>query len=141
MSQATEIAVAGGCYCGALRYRTALDGKVAGQCHCRACQHIAGGGPQYFHLVSPENFRWTRGAPAQFALSTLEAPVTRWFCATCGTHILTERQDQRALVLKVGTRDDPSGFTPQVAICFEDAQPFHTVAQGIPTFDGIPRGR
>nr|WP_299690576.1 GFA family protein [uncultured Tateyamaria sp.] len=141
MSETTKNLAAGGCYCGALRYTAQLDGPVAGQCHCRACQHIAGGGPQYFHLVSPTGFQWHRGQPAQFRHPLPDTPVTRSFCGTCGTHILTQRSDQTALVLKVGTLDDPSGFVPRVAICFDEAQPFHTIADGLPTFDGIPRAK
>ena len=141
MSDTTNNLQSGGCYCGAVRYRATLDGPVAGQCHCRPCQHIAGGGPQYFHLVMPDSFEWVQGQPARYIKKTLEAPVTRFFCGTCGTHILTERSDQRALVLKVGTLDDPSSFTPRVAICHDEAQPFHTVAAGVATFDGLPRGR
>ena len=139
-NNSTEV-VTGGCYCGALRYRTALDGPVAGQCHCRACQHIAGGGPQFFHLVSPEAFHWDEGKPREFAHRALTDPVTRYFCSACGTHILTRRGDQRALVLKVGTLDDPSRFRPRVAICCDEAQPFHLIGEGIATFDGIARAR
>ena len=141
MPETTEIIHSGGCYCGALRYRTALDGPVAGQCHCRACQHIAGGGPQYFHRVMPDSFAWVSGEPALYTKDSLDQPVTRYFCATCGTHILARRRDQRALVLKVGTLDDPSRYVPLVAICHDEAQPFHTVADGGATYDGIPRAR
>ena len=131
----------GGCYCGTLRYATVLDGSVAGQCHCRACQHVAGGGPQYFQLVMPESFEWVSGQPRSYTKIALADPVTRFFCGDCGTHVLTRRSDQRALVLKVGTLDDPSYFRPRVAICMDEAQPFHTVADGVATFDGIPRAR
>ena len=141
MPVSNENTVSGGCYCGALRYRTALDGRIAGQCHCRACQHVAGGGPQYFHLVTPEGFAWTAGEARTFTREDLPAPVTRFFCGICGTHILTQRLDQRALVLKVGTLDDPSVFVPKVAICMDEAQPFHTVADDVAQFDGIPRAK
>lgn len=131
--------IAGGCYCGALRYAVSQPSLMQGQCHCRPCQHISGGGPQYFMLVRPSGFAWTRGAPAAFTKSDLTAPVTRFFCDTCGTHILTQRPDQKALVLKVGTLDDPSDFAPAFAICHEEAQPFHVVAEQVPTYVGIPR--
>lgn len=129
----------GGCYCGALRYTITQTLGVEGQCHCRACQHVAGGGPQFFLLVPPEAVTWSGAAPKSFKRRDLETAVTRFFCETCGTHILTQRQDQAALVLKVGTLDDPQAFSPRVAICHEDAQPFHTVAEGIAIYDGIPK--
>ena len=129
----------GGCYCGAVRYVLSAPPLLQAQCHCRPCQHIAGGGPQYFMLVAPDCLTWTGRPPTTFRRPDLPEAVTRSFCALCGTHILTQRQDQTALVLKVGTLDDPSFFAPTAAICFDEAQPFHTVAAGVPTFDGIPR--
>ena len=141
MRDAKGNTVSGGCYCGALRYRAALDGLVAGQCHCRPCQHVSGGGPHYFHLVSPEGFAWTSGRPRSYAHAGCTAPVTRFFCGTCGTHVLTQRPDQSALVLKVGTLDDPSVFRPRVAICVDEAQPFHTIAADVAQFEGIPRAK
>ncbi|MEL6467768.1 MAG: GFA family protein [Pseudomonadota bacterium] len=132
---------AGGCYCGAVRYAVTAPALVKGQCHCRACQHIAGGGPQYFMLIPPDGFAWTKGQPARFARADLDQPVTRFFCAVCGTHMVTQRPDQAALVVKVGTLDDPSRFRPHVAICHGAAPAFHSVPPGIPVFEGLPVGR
>ncbi len=129
----------GGCYCGALRYALSGPALIMGQCHCRACQHVAGGAPQYFQLVAPETFSWTSGTPQSFERPDLPNAVTRFFCATCGTHVLTQRQDQAELVLKVGTLDAPGDFHPRVALCHAQAQPFHLVADGVTVFDDIPQ--
>jgi len=128
----------GGCYCGALRYAVTGRPVVKGQCHCRACQHFSGGAPQYFEVIAPECFEWTSGAPASFTLPDLDNAVTRFFCHACGTQVLTQRQDQDELVLKVGTLDAFERFRPHVAICHGDAPGFHTVPEGIPVFDGLP---
>lgn len=128
----------GGCYCGALRYALSQKPIVKGQCHCRACQHMAGGAPQYFLLVPPDGFAWTKGTPVQYMRPDLEGAVTRSFCGTCGTHLVTRRQDNPAVVVKVGTLDDPSRFAPHVAICHADAPAFHSVPKGIPVFEGLP---
>jgi hypothetical protein len=64
----------------------------------------------------------------------------REFCAVCGTHILT-RTPRRpgAVVLKVGTFDDPALFGgPQVAIWTGDGQDFHHIPDGIPRFERFP---
>ena len=44
-----------------------------------------------------------------------------------------------AVIVKVGTLDDPSLFgTPQMAIYAIDKQAFHQIPDGLPTFDRLP---
>ena len=91
-------------------------------------------------LMPPKGFRYTKGAPKQFTRSDLEKPVTREFCAECGTHLTTRRPGLPAVILKVGTLDDPSRFgTPQMAIYTIDKQAFHQIPDGLPTFDRLPK--
>ena len=45
-----------------------------------------------------------------------------------------------AVVLKVGTLDDPSLFgSPQMAIYTIDKQAFHQIPEGLPTFERLPK--
>lgn len=131
----------GGCYCGALRYDISMDAVFKGQCHCRACQHVSGGGPNYFMVIPEAGFTYTSGTPKTFARTDLEKPVTREFCAECGTHILTRRQRFPMAIVKVGTLDDPAAFGgPESAIYLQDKQPFHLVPGDIPCFEeSVPR--
>jgi hypothetical protein len=96
----------GGCYCGAVRYLAEGEPTLMAQCHCRECQYITGGSPNVFLAMLPEAFKYTKGAPKQFARKDLEKPVTREFCAECGTHMVT-RPQRPIVVIKVGTLDDP----------------------------------
>lgn len=140
--QTTEITPkTGGCYCGALRYALSAAPIVKGQCHCSACQHIAGGAPQYFVLIPSDGFKWTKGMAQTFAHPHVKEAVTRSFCPTCGTHIMTQRRDQTALVIKVGTLDDPSRFRPHIAICHAQAPDFHMVPADVPVFEDLPPRR
>ena len=85
-------------------------------------------------------FSYTRGSPKQFARSDLEKPVTREFCGECGTHMVTRPRVTSAIVLKVGTLDDPSLFGgPQMAIYTLDKQPFHQIPEGLPSFERLPQ--
>ena len=43
-----------------------------------------------------------------------------------------------AVILKVGTMDDPSVFTPQMAIYTVDKQNFHHIPEGLPAFERAP---
>jgi hypothetical protein len=109
------------------------------QCHCRECQYISGGAPNMFLLMPPDGFSYTKGKPKQFARSDIERPVTREFCAECGTHLATRWPGLAAIILKVGTLDDPSLFgAPQMAIFTIDKQVFHEIPDGLATFERLP---
>ncbi|HYC00004.1 MAG TPA: GFA family protein [Candidatus Limnocylindrales bacterium] len=130
----------GGCYCGAVRYRATGDAMFSGQCHCRECQYISGGHPNVILGMPESGFAWTRGEGKPFRRSDLANPVTREFCAECGTH-LTSRPPglPGAVLIKIGTLDDPSVFTgPQMVIWTIDRQSFHHIPEGVPVFQKVP---
>ena len=62
-------------------------------------------------------FTYVTGMPKQLRRGDLESPVTREFCAECGTHILTRSPRlPGGVLLEVGTLDDPSYGAPQTVI-------------------------
>ena len=129
----------GKCYCGALSYSTQGDPVFKAQCHCRECQYISGGGPNYFMMMPKDGFSWDKGAPKSFTRPDLDRAVTRWFCPDCGTHIMTRVPGRDYVVLKVGTLDDPAKYgEPSAAIFTIDQQPFHLIPDGLPAFERIP---
>ena len=133
------MAYTGHCYCGDVRYEAGGAPVFQGQCHCRECQYASGGMPVVVMALPEGSFRWTKGAPKGFRRSDLENPVTREFCANCGTQLTTRTPAMPGIVLvKVGTLDDPSVFKPQMAIFTCDKQPFHQVPAGIPAFERTP---
>jgi hypothetical protein len=129
----------GGCYCGNLRYVAEGEPIMKAQCHCRECQYLSGGAPHMFFLMPRKGFTYIKGAPKQFKRSDLEGAVTRDFCAECGTHIAVNRPGLDAVILKVGTLDDPALFgQPRMAIFTIDKQAFHHVPEGLPVFERLP---
>ena len=130
----------GRCYCGALRYEASGDPLFKGQCHCRECQYISGGQSNVVIGMPESGFTYTKGKPKQFRRSDLANPVTREFCAECGTHILAKASAvPGAVILKVGTLDDPSLYGgPQMVIFTIDKQAFHHIPEGVPTFERAP---
>jgi hypothetical protein len=129
----------GGCYCGAVRYAAEGTPMMKAQCHCRECQYISGGSPNMFLLMPVKGFVYSKGTPKQFTRSDLEGAVTREFCAECGTHLVTLRPKLPAVILKVGTLDDPNLFgSPQMAIYTLDKQAFHHIPDNMPAFERLP---
>jgi hypothetical protein len=133
--------ITGHCYCGELAYAVEGDPVFKAQCHCRECQYLTGGAENYFMLMPEAGFSYVKGEPKQFRRSDLAAPVTREFCGTCGTQIVTRTPSAPGLVvLKVGTMDDPAQYGgPAMAIFTCDVQPFHQIPEGMPRFEKMPR--
>ena len=67
----------GKCYCGALHYAAEGAPVLKAQCHCRECQYITGGGPNYFMLMPVGGFTYSKGAPKSFTRPDLDIPVVR----------------------------------------------------------------
>jgi hypothetical protein len=134
------MAIEGGCYCGAVRYRAEGDSMFKGQCHCRECQYISGGHPNVVIGMPEPGFKYTKGSAKHFRRGDLANAVTREFCPDCGTHLLTKTPGlPGAVLIKVGTLDDPSVFGgPQMVIWTLDKQGFHHIPEGVPAFERLP---
>lgn len=129
----------GGCYCGKLHFVAEGEPMMKGQCHCRECQYFTGGEPNLFVLMPASGFAYTRGTPKTFTRSDLENPVTREFCPDCGTQLITRRPGFPAVIIKVGTMDDPKQFDgPKMAIYTIDKQSFHHIPENMPSFERLP---
>lgn len=132
--------VEGGCYCGAVRYKANGEPLMKVQCHCRECQYASGGNPNVVMGMPEASFSYTKGSAKGFQRSDLDNPVTREFCQDCGTQLVTRTPNlPGAVLIKVGTLDDPSVFgMPQVAIYTVDQQSFHSIPDGVASFEGLP---
>jgi len=129
----------GGCYCGQVRYKAEGEPMMKGQCHCRECQFISGGAPNMFIAMPIAGFSYTKGTPKTFTRTDLERPVSREFCGTCGTPLTSRPPGFPAVIVKVGTLDDPKLFDgPKMAIYTIDKQSFHHIPSGIPAFERLP---
>jgi len=132
--------IEGGCYCGGVRYRAKGEPMFKGQCHCRECQYITGGHPNVVMAMPESGFSYIKGSPKPYRRKDLATPVTRDFCPECGTHLAARAPAvPGAVLLKVGTLDDPSRFVgPQMVIFTKDKQSFHHVPAGVPSFERTP---
>ena len=110
--------IAGGCYCGALRFKSEGEILHKGQCHCRECQYSSGGSPNMIMAMPSAGFVYTKGEPTGHARTDLEEAVTREFCSACGTHITIRVPTMPDMIMiRIGTLDDQSVFgMPDVAI-------------------------
>jgi hypothetical protein len=72
----------GGCHCGAVRFRVAVERYEALECNCSMCRRKA-----ILHLIVPqERFTLQRGAEALATYRFNTGIAQHRFCTTCGIH-------------------------------------------------------
>lgn len=113
-----DVAITGGCQCGAVRYRVASLGRSS-VCHCRMCQRAFGA--FYAPLVIAEGLEWTHEERRLFASSNLSQ---RGFCGDCGTPLSLEDRDDDQVEIATGTLDDPEQAPPSLQINHRNACSF-----------------
>ncbi|GAB4526217.1 MAG: GFA family protein [Roseibium sp.] len=114
--------LAGGCQCGAVRYRVTGEVGYPHLCHCRMCQKASGN--FFLPLIGAEraDFEWTRGEPAWFHSSE---PVRRGFCRDCGTPLAFETVGDDWIAFTHGSLDDVASVKPVEQSGVEGRVPFY----------------
>lgn len=109
---------AGGCLCGAIRYRITAAPIVTSYCHCRSCR-LATGAPAAAWVILPhDGLVFERGTPVRFASSPGKL---RTFCGRCGTSLTYTRTDRPdTMDVHTATLDDPDAFPPVREIWLEE---------------------
>lgn len=116
-----DIAMSGGCQCGAVRYHASAFLDSSHICHCRMCQKAVGNFFAALVGVPRDAFEWTRGEPALFHSSD---PVMRGYCRDCGTPLFYDYADSAHLSVTTGSLDDPARFPPKVQFGSEARMPW-----------------
>jgi hypothetical protein len=101
----------GGCQCGAVRYALYAPPFNVHICHCRMCQKAVGGPFAALAPVKRADFAWTRGAPAEFASSSL---ALRAYCRDCGTPLGFRYPDSETCSVTIGSLDHPRDAAPEI---------------------------
>ena len=105
------IAFAGGCLCGAIRYRAGAEPIWVAYCHCASCRRATGAPVTAYAGFSAADFTYVGGAPAHYASSP---GVRRSFCSRCGTPLTYEGERWPGEVhVLLGTLDRPERLEPQ----------------------------
>lgn len=131
--------VAGGCACGALRYRLEAEPRSIYACHCRDCQREASGPYAIGILVWREDFVLIEGASAALTFHKVAESgrtVVQHFCATCFTRVWHDPAgDPSIVVIRAGTLDDASWVEPVVQIWTASKLSFVTLNEQLPAYE------
>ena len=101
----------GSCLCGAVRYEANQLSSPISHCHCATCRKAQGSAYASTARVMREAFRWLAGEERLTRYESSEGKF-RYFCSTCGSHLMAERPAQPHVILRVATLDDDPGVRP-----------------------------
>ncbi len=125
--------VTGGCACGKVRYRISAPPITARVCWCRECQYLAAGNGSV-NLRVPRSALSIAGALTGWEATAASGnTVRRSFCTSCGTPVLSESSGSPdALVVRVGTLDDPDRYPPRQNIWTDSAPAWACLDETLP---------
>ena len=109
---------AGGCQCGAVRFRLAGEMRRASICHCRMCQKAGASAYMAFAPIEAAQFAITRGALGIFKSSRI---AERGFCASCGTPLTYRNVTGSRISVTICSLDDPDAVAPEFQLGAESA--------------------
>jgi len=129
---------AGGCLCGALRYRVTGAPIWVAHCHCQSCRRASGGAVVTWAGYGDAAFAVTRGEIAHFASSP---GVRRGFCAVCGSPLTFQSTRwPNEIHVTVGTLDEPAAFAPTAHVFYAERLPWLHIADDARRFAGSGTG-
>jgi GNAT superfamily N-acetyltransferase len=127
--------VAGGCFCGRVRYQATGQPSEVSHCHCSMCRRIVGAPVVTWATYPIGAFRWTAGAPTTFHSSS---PIARGFCGACGTALTFALAAAPPWIdVTVSSMDQAAEMQPGDHIWTESRLPWLVLDDDLPR---LPRG-
>jgi hypothetical protein len=127
---------AGGCACGAVRYRLTSEPLFVHCCHCLNCQRQTGSAFVINLLVEADRVELLTGEPQPVDAPRDDGSVQRIFrCASCQVAVFSEYGWPEVRFVRAGTLDEPSAVAPDVHIFTRSKVPWLTLPADTPAFD------
>lgn len=128
--------IAGGCRCGAVRYRVAVDampGTYA--CHCTICQRSTGSSFAHQMPVAEEMLS-IEGELVEAAMPTLTGSHSvHRYCAKCLTRLFNTNTARPGIaIVRAGTVDGSEALTPRLHIYVSTKQPWIVLQGEVPAY-------
>lgn len=133
-----DVAMTGGCMCGAIRYATRGDAFIVGHCHCESCRKHCGAGVGTLVGFKADQVTFSGAARDIYESSP---DVGRAFCSKCGTPLTWEGDggDIGPIVeIHIGTFDNPHAFGPTSHAFYNERLPWVDKPEQLPRFEGFP---
>jgi hypothetical protein len=106
-----DVALSGGCLCGAVRFELSEPPLDAGYCHCTRCQRRTGAAASAQARIDGATFRLLRGEDRVKAWRHPDGGFEKCFCSDCGAHLFSRNPDDlRQMSVRLGAFDADPGL-------------------------------
>ena len=131
--------ITGGCLCGAVRYTADRAPDYAGYCCCVDCRRASGSGFIPFMGFPATALHFT-GATVQVRSTAFRGgEAVRNRCPSCGSLVFGGVVGQDAShTIYAGSLDDPSSFSPSIALFDRDRPEWVVLPPGLTVFATMP---
>ncbi len=129
--------LAGGCACGAVRYRLESAPMFVHCCHCHDCQRQTGTAFVLNALIETARVTLLSGTPVPIAMATDSGrPHHIHRCPACQIAVWSEYGGIAALrFVRIGTLDDPTALPPDVHIYVRSKLPWVALPESVPAYE------
>lgn len=128
------MSAAGGCFCGAVRYRLAADPIFVNACHCRDCQRLGGSAFALNGMVEAEQVEVVQG---EEAVTRKDGEVR---CGSCQVLLWAEHAFFGPAIrfVRLGTLDEGERFPPDAHFFVRSKHWWITIPADLPQFETLP---
>ena len=134
---------AGGCICGAVRYRCSAEAIFAANCHCRDCQRATGSAFAAMLFVPRQSVTISGDVTYYAVTGDSGNPVRRGFCPRCGARLFSIPSPEillaDLLAISAGSLDEPSRYQPTMDIYTMSAQAWDPMNPELSKFTTFPQ--
>jgi hypothetical protein len=131
--------LAGGCLCGAVRYKASASPRYAGYCFCEDCRKASGSGFVGFMGFDAAAVTITGDAVTYTMVQQDGRKSQRNFCPSCGGLVFGGvRGVSEQHTIYAGSLDDPANFKPTMAIFNSQRPDWMPLPPGLKVFEKMP---
>lgn len=129
----------GGCLCGAVRFESHVEPKMALHCYCVDCRKSSGTG-HGTHVVVPEDAFAVSGEVTFYDRPADSGHVvSRGFCGACGSPLFSKNSGYPGMIFpRASVLDDPGVARPQLSVYASRAVSWDQTDPSLPAFDEMP---
>tara|TARA_B100001059_G_scaffold210533_1_gene224242 strand:+ start:2400 stop:2852 length:453 start_codon:yes stop_codon:yes gene_type:complete len=131
-------AIHGKCLCEAVQYRITGSLGPIFNCHCSKCRRWHGAAFRTRASIHIDQFQWL-SAENQLSRFDSSDNVTRYFCRTCGSPLISTYRDRpQVLGIPLGALEGLTDAQPQAHIFTDNKASWHQITDDLPQYPGWP---